>query len=127
LDVAAVLALLAAIAGIIFIGVRFLVAPELASADFGVALNGGNGVAFAYTKGIRDIFSGLVALPFLLMGQRRAVAWIFLIATIVPVADGFITINSHGIEARDLAVQWGTALFLLVMSWLLFRPFRSHE
>jgi len=34
---------------------------------------------FMWTKGIRDIFSGLVILPFLLRGDRRTTATIFAI------------------------------------------------
>lgn len=60
--------------GIIFLGGRFLLAPLTAATGFGVPLVDGNGLAFAYTKGVRDIFSGLVGLPFLFVGQRRAVA-----------------------------------------------------
>jgi hypothetical protein len=50
----------------------------------------------AYTKGVRDIFSGLVGLPFLFSGQRRSVAWVMLTATIIPIADGLIMMKPLG-------------------------------
>jgi hypothetical protein len=49
-----------------------------------------DGIASAYARGIRGIFSVLVRLSFLLGGQPRAVAWVLLIATTVPVMDGLI-------------------------------------
>jgi hypothetical protein len=65
---------LVAVVGIIFLGIRFLIAPQTGAQGCGVPLEKGNGIAFALTKGIRDIFSGAVTLPFLLGRQRRAVA-----------------------------------------------------
>ena len=90
---------LIAVVGIVFLGGRFLAAPRVAAAGFGVPLDDGNGVAFAYCKGIRDIFSGLVGLPFLIAGRRRALASIILIATIIPITDGFIMMRFSGPRA----------------------------
>ena len=109
-----------AILGIIFLGGRFLVAPHTASAAFGVPLDDGNGVAFA-TKGIRDIFSGLVGLPFLLTGRRRAVAWILLIATIIPIADGLIVMKFSGPRPQFLAIHWGTTLYMIVLALFILK------
>jgi ABC-type Na+ efflux pump permease subunit len=108
-------------AGIIFIGVRFLLSPLVAAEAFGVPLVSGAGVAFSYAKGMRDIFAGLVIFPFLLMGQRRALAWIMLVATIIPVVDGLIVLRFSGFQPRFLSVHWGTALFLALLAFLLFR------
>jgi hypothetical protein len=107
--------------GIIFVGGRFLVAPRAAAAAFGIPLGDGNGVAFAYMKGIRDIFSGLVVFPFLFAGRRRPVAWIMLIATIIPITDGFILLKFSGLQPMFLAIHWGTALYMAVLALLLFR------
>ena len=48
--------------GIIFIGTRFLLAPQVAAADFGIATGPGGGSTDPYlsVKGVRDIASGLV-------------------------------------------------------------------
>ena len=62
---------LIALLGIIFLGARFLIAPKVAAAAFGVPRADDNGISFAYTKGIRDIFSGLVGLPFLSMANSK--------------------------------------------------------
>ena len=63
----------------------------------------GHRLAFAYAKGIRDIFSGHVGLPFLLAGQRRAGAWIVLAATIVLIADGFIMMKFSRFQPLKLS------------------------
>jgi hypothetical protein len=50
--------------GMIFLGARFFYAPEAATAAFGIHLNGSGDYSFHYTKGIRDIFSGLLFVCF---------------------------------------------------------------
>ena len=112
---------LTAALGIIGLGARFLVVPQVGAEGFGVPLQDGNGVAFACTKGIRDIFSGLVGLPFLFAGRRRAVAWILLTASIIPVTDGFIMMKFSGLRPAFLAIHWGTALYIIVLVTCLFR------
>jgi hypothetical protein len=114
-----------AVVGIIFLGIRFLVAPQTGAQGFGVPLENGNGIAFALTKGIRDVFSGVVGLPFLLGRQRRPVAWIILTATIIPIADGFIMMKFSGFRLQFLAIHWGAALYMIVLAFFLFRPFRT--
>ena len=46
--------------GIIVIGARFLIAPTVAAAGFGIAAghDGGNADPYLYVKGVRDIASG---------------------------------------------------------------------
>lgn len=100
---------------------RFLLAPCIAAEGFGVPLDRGSGLAFAYTTGIRDVFSGLVGLSFLFPRQRRAVAWVILVATIIPIVDGFILIRFSGVRLMFLAIHWGAALYLIVLALLLFR------
>jgi len=116
---------LIAVVGIVFLGGRFLAAPRVAAAGFGVPLDDGNGVAFAYCKGIRDIFSGLVGLPFLIAGRRRAIASIIFIATIIPITDGFIMMRFSGPRLMFLSIHWGAALYMIVLASFLFRTSRS--
>jgi len=118
---------LGAALGIIFLGSRFLLAPKVAAESFGVPLNDGTGFAFAYAKGIRDIFSGVVALPFLLRGHRRAVAWIILTATMIPVFDGFIIIHFSGARPMFLSIHWGAAVYMAILAVFLFRTPRRNQ
>jgi hypothetical protein len=58
--------------GIIFIGARFLLAPEVAGAGFGVPVSATEDVgAYLTTKGVRDSVSGLFILVLLAAGQTR--------------------------------------------------------
>lgn len=107
--------------GVALIGAAFLVSPQTGVRAFGVSLNGGSSFVFVYATGIRDVFCGLIGLPFLLAGQRRAVAWVMLLTAIVPIADGIITIKFLGVQPALLAMHWSSALYVLILAFFLFR------
>ena len=44
--------------GLLFIGVRFLLSPEVAEVGYGIHFNEQGDYSFHYIKGIRDILSG---------------------------------------------------------------------
>lgn len=79
--------------GLIFIGVRFFLSPEVGTAGFGIQFNAGGEYSFHYIKGIRDIFSGLVICAFVLMDERRALGVTLLAGTIIPVIDMLIVLS----------------------------------
>ncbi len=79
--------------GMIFIGFRFYVSPEAAIAGFGIHYNAHGDYSFQYTKGIRDIFSGLLICVFVLMNERRALGVTLLLGTMIPVNDMIITFS----------------------------------
>lgn len=58
--------------GMIFIGARFLLAPETAEVGYGIHFNEHVDYSFHYIKGIRDVFSGLVICLFVLTKQTKA-------------------------------------------------------
>lgn len=62
----------AAVAGIIFIGARFIVEPAVGADGYGVPAPMGVSVAYLWAKGIRDIVSGLIGAAFLVAGWRRS-------------------------------------------------------
>ncbi|MGC7099111.1 DUF4267 domain-containing protein [Amycolatopsis lurida] len=99
--------------GIIYIGVQFLLVPVDAAAGYGVAAPGDEGAYFT-VKGIRDIASGLVALTLLALGQRRALGWVMLAMTIIPIADGFIVLSHDGPAAAAFGWHFSTAAVMLV-------------
>jgi Domain of unknown function (DUF4267) len=107
-------------AGIIFIGARFIVAPASGAIGFGIPLN--NDEAYGRIKGIRDIFSGVVLLPLLWMGMRKATAFVFTVTTIVPATDFLIVLTHNGItDVQHLLIHGLTVVFMTIISWLLFR------
>jgi len=79
--------------GLIFIGTRFLLAPEIAEAGYGIHFNEQGDYSFHYIKGIRDIFSGLLICIFCLVNERRALGVTLLAGTIIPVTDMLIVLN----------------------------------
>jgi hypothetical protein len=79
--------------GIIFLGVRFFISPEVATAAFGIHFNANGDYSFDHIKGIRDIFSGLLVCAFVLMNERRALGVTLLAATIIPVNDMLIVLG----------------------------------
>src|ERR1700741_965736 len=81
--------------GLIFIGTRFLLAPEIAEAGYGIHFNEQGDYSFHYIKGIRDIFSGLLIGIFVLMNQRRALGVTLLAGTIIPLTDMLIVLNKN--------------------------------
>jgi hypothetical protein len=79
--------------GMIFIGVRFLLSPDAATAGFAIHYNAEGDYSFQYIKGIRDIFSGLLICVFVLMNERRALGVTLLAGTMIPVNDMLIVLS----------------------------------
>ena len=106
--------------GIIVIGINFILNPIGASSGYGIPIHDPNSFPFMWIKGIRDIFSGLVILPFLFSGNRKVTAILFAISIFVPFCDGLVIINHLGF-APPLLIHWGTALYMIVVSYFLLR------
>ena len=79
--------------GLIFLGTRFLLSPEVAEAGYGIHFNEQGDYSFHYIKGIRDILSGLLICVFVLMNERRALGVTLLAGTMVPVTDMLIVLS----------------------------------
>ena len=106
--------------GIIGLGINFILHPVGASAAYGVPISDPAAVPFMWIKGIRDIFSGLVILPFLWKGNRNVTAIIFAISIFVPFCDGLVIISNSGFAA-PLFIHWGTTVYMVVVAACLFR------
>jgi hypothetical protein len=107
-------------AGIIAIGIEFILNPMGASAGYGIPIHDPAAFPFMWIKGIRDIFSGLVVLPFLWRGDRRTTAILFALSTFVPFGDGLVILSHRGF-APPIFMHWGTALYMTVVSYFLLR------
>ena len=105
---------------IIPLGINFLLNPVGASTAFGIPIHDPAAFPFMWTKGIRDIFSGVVMLPFLFRGDRRSIATIFAISIIVPFGDGLVILQHLGF-APPIYIHWGTALYMTVVAAFLLR------
>ena len=105
---------------IIGIGINFILNPVGASTGYGVPMHDPTTFPFMWIKGIRDIFSGLVVLVFLLTGNRQSTAWVFALASLIPLADGLVIIAHMGL-APPLLIHWGTAAYMAIVSYFLLR------
>ncbi len=79
--------------GMIFIGVRFLLAPETATAGYGIHFNANGDYSFDYIKGIRDLFSGLLICILALSKQTKALGTTLTLGTMIPVVDMLIVLS----------------------------------
>jgi len=107
--------------GIIFIGIRFIVHPEVGALGYGISFENADDAVYGRIKGIRDIFSGLVLLPLLWMRMRKAVAWVFSVSMVVPAFDFLVILSYKGSSAiSHLLIHGITAVVMLITSILLF-------
>lgn len=79
--------------GMIFIGTRFLLAPETAQAGYGIHFNAQGDYSFHYIKGVRDVFSGLVICLLILTKHTKALGITLTVGTIIPFADMLIVLR----------------------------------
>ena len=105
---------------IIGIGINFILNPVGASTAYGVPIHDPAVFPFMWVKGIRDIFSGLVVLTFLLRGERRTTAILFSLAILIPIGDGLVILNDLGF-APPIFIHWGTALYMAIVAAFLLR------
>lgn len=107
--------------GIIFIGGRFMVAPRVAAAGYGVLPDLGQSSIAAYlsVKGVRDIASGLFIVILMAARETHLLGWVILAATIIPLADAGIVLRSGGSKSIAWGVHGLTAVVMLVTSALL--------
>jgi hypothetical protein len=113
-------ALVVAILGcvfILFIGARFLLAPTVALAGFGVAE--GRSRALTSIKGVRDITSGIVPLVALAVGGPQVFGWVLLAAAITPIGDAIIVTTNGGSLRQALSVHGATAVVLIIAGVIL--------
>ena len=108
-------------AAIIFIGARFLVAPRIAAAGYGVqaAVNLPGSVAYLSVKGVRDIATGLFVIILMVAGATHLVGWVMLAATIIPLGDAAIVLRNGGSKSVAWGVHGGTAAVMLITTALL--------
>ena len=106
-----------ACAAIIVLGIRFFLAPERATLDFGVAAD--NVRALTEIKGARDITSGVVLLVVWASAGTETLGWVLAAAAITPIADALIVITNGGTLSRALGVHALTAGLLVAAGVVL--------
>ena len=117
MHLAALLIGLIACAGIIVVGIRFLLQPRQATLDFGVAVD--NLRALTEIEGARDITSGVVLLVVLASAGRVTFGWALVAAAITPTADALIVRTNGGKLGKGLSVHGLTAAVLIAAGLVL--------
>lgn len=109
--------------GIIYIGLRFILQPQVGAHGYGIDILNTHDNVYGQIKGIRDIFSGLVLLPLLWLKMRKATAIVFTVTILVPAFDFLIILYYNGSQdIAHLLIHGLTATIMIVNSFLLFRP-----
>lgn len=108
---------------IIFLGARFLFAPQAAAAGYGVPVEapGAHPLSatpypWLYVKGIRDIASGLFTFILLIAREPHVLGAFMAAATIIPVVDAAIVLRSGGTRATAFGIHGVTAAVMLAVS-----------
>jgi len=112
-----------AASGIIILGIRFMLNPQVGADGFGIPLaQTKEAFAYGWTKGIRDIFAGIVVLIFIVSRQSRATAFAFGAAIIIPVSDCLTVLAVNGSQdVTHLMIHGSTALYMMITTIFLFK------
>jgi len=106
--------------GIILIGVRFLLAPQVAAAGYGVPAEPPSAQTssdapypWLYVKGVRDIASGIFISILLANRAPHLLGAFMAAASIIPVGDAVIVLRSGGTRAAAFGIHGATAAVML--------------
>jgi len=108
-------------AGITFIGARFLFAPRVAAAAFGITTeqHGGHTDPYLAAKGVRDIASGIAVFVLLAAGTPHILGGYMAAASIIPIGDGINVLRNNGPKATAYGVHGTTAAVMLATAAIL--------
>lgn len=101
---------------LIFIGCRFLILPQAAEIAFGIHTPTGGDYSFQYIKGIRDLFTGASITLLLLTREYRALGFLLLLGSIVPVVDFMIVYSHPDHETAKLYPHLSAIIIAILMS-----------
>lgn len=113
--------------GMIFIGTRFLLAPETATAGYGIHFNAHGDYSFDYIKGIRDVFSGLLMCIFVLTKQTKALGTTLAVGTIIPTIDMLIVLNKDYNGVAQTIPHISAIIICAAVGTILLMPGSSKQ
>ena len=111
---------------LVFIGGRFLLAPEIAERGYGLIYKQPTN-AFHAIKGIRDLFSGLLFVVFSIANWRKPLAAVALLGSLIPTADMVIVLTNAQAVAGAGWIHGTTAATLWVFGFFLLRHSSSMK
>jgi hypothetical protein len=106
-------------AGIIAVGVRFVLAPARGAAGFGVPADQTGDHAYLAVKGIRDTASGIFTIILLVNQHPRVLGAFLLAAAFIPVGDMTVVLRHHGPKTTAYGIHGVTAAVMLATAALL--------
>ncbi|MFI2650677.1 DUF4267 domain-containing protein [Micromonospora fulviviridis] len=104
----------------VFIGARFLLAPQASAAGYGVPAKPDGDPAYLTIKGLRDLSYGLLGLALIAFTSADAVAWYMLVVALIPLGDTVIVLRHGGTKAVAFGIHFATAVVVLLDAALLF-------
>jgi quercetin dioxygenase-like cupin family protein len=113
--------------GLIFIGLRFLIASETAEIGYGIHFNEQGDYSFHYIKGVRDLMSGLLICIFILNKQTKALAITLLVGTIVPIVDMLIVLSKDYNGTTQALPHISAIIICFFLGMILLRNKKKQE
>jgi hypothetical protein len=105
----------------IFLGARFFLSPEVATAAFGIRFDAHGDYSFHHIKGIRDIFSGALLCALVWMKEKRALGIMLVIATIIPISDMLVVFSKSYNGVQQAMPHIIATIVCLVLGLLLLK------
>lgn len=109
--------------GLIFIGIRFLAAPEAGERGYGLNFSEHADYSFHYIKGIRDLFCGTLILTLALWQRRAELALTLGLGAMIPFVDFLVIRNAPNSNPAALWIHGVTAIVLVALAGFLFRSY----
>ncbi|MFD5099495.1 DUF4267 domain-containing protein [Streptomyces albidochromogenes] len=112
----------------LFFGLNFLFNPDGAPDGFGIEPEPtGNASDYFMVKGVRDVTTGTIVLILLARGRRRALGWVVLTTTVIPLGDALAVVTHGGTLATALSVHVPAAALVALTAVLLLTESRTHH
>jgi hypothetical protein len=107
--------------GLIFIGIRFLAAPETGERGFGLDFSENADYSFHYIKGIRDLFCGTLIFALAVWKRRAELALALGLGAMIPFVDFLVVLNAPHSNRAALWIHGVTAIALVALAGFLRR------
>lgn len=85
--------------GLILIGGRFLIAPDIAEPGFGIAVDTDGNHSYHYIKGIRDLIIGVYFIVLVYYRHNKLLGWNLVLAGVIAATDAWIVMGYNGNSA----------------------------
>lgn len=113
--------------GMIFIGIRFLAAPETGERGYGLNFSENADYSFHYIKGIRDLFCGTLILALVLWKRKAELALTLGLGAMIPFVDFLVVLNAGNSNPAAVWIHGVTTIVLAALAGFLFRSYAKND